>query len=79
MHNEAADLYELGEARADGAPAPCPANPDPNDNKRRFILSYCLIKGADLLNKSDQILPVLISLTFLKYLKVNCQKLPRNS
>ena len=31
MHNEAADLYELGWARPDGAPAPCPANPDPTE------------------------------------------------
>ena len=45
MHYEAADLYELCGARApgppgppvpDGAPAPCPAKPDPSDNKRRF-------------------------------------------
>ena len=51
MHNEAGDLYELWGARApgppgppvpDGAPAPCPAKPDPSDNKRRFILSDCI-------------------------------------
>ena len=38
MHNEAGDLYELG----DGAPAPFPAKPDPSDNKRGFISLDCI-------------------------------------